>query len=116
MVFVTSCIYTEEMMPETTVYLQLDESQNCEEFEVDVMNGEVVNFGDCRFRVTYFRSRGGRTILLGKVLKDKSAENTNLLSFKKKDQILRKYSYNQLSDMSVKTVSDTSYVFIEMTN
>lgn len=71
---VYSCVFTENYMPETDVYIWVKHKDS---LSVTIDHGEVCHINDNLYQVTFDKARGGKTLLFGKTISDHSPRSRN---------------------------------------
>lgn len=83
-------------MPETIVDIKLITQLECDSLVVAIYRGEVARTEACQFRVSFDSGRGGKTLLFGKVIDDKSPQALNTVTVISGEEVLARLSYNDI--------------------
>ena len=86
-------------MPETTVEIRVAAQAGCNDLKLSIDHGDIVRTDVCRYRVFFHQARGGKTLLFGKVIKDKSPQTRNYVVIKSESTNLVKLSYDDIMEL-----------------
>jgi hypothetical protein len=91
-------------MEESIINLYVSEVADCSNVKISIENGKAINIGNCKYELVFHRSRGGRTILFGKVIKNSSPEYTNDVKVSIDNEIIKVSNYVKLNGLEMKTL------------